>query len=58
MRKRYLGDGVYVAFDEDGGQIVLTAEDGQRASDTIYLDLSLFMHLQNFVNEHYLPKEP
>lgn len=34
--KDYLGDGVYAAYD--GYQIVLTAEDGIMATDTIYID--------------------
>lgn len=34
--KAYIGDGVYVAFD--GYSLILTAEDGVRATNTIYLE--------------------
>ena len=36
FEKRYLGDGVYAEYD--GYQIKLTAENGLRVTDTIYLD--------------------
>jgi len=35
--KTYLGDGVYAQID-DAGQVVLTTEDGLRATNTIYLE--------------------
>lgn len=34
--KDYLGDGLYAQFD--GHHIVLTAENGLRATDTVYLE--------------------
>lgn len=36
MEKEYLGDGAYVKFD--GFHVVVTAEDGTRATDTVALD--------------------
>lgn len=36
-RKQYLGDGVYA--DVSGYRIVLTTEDGERITNTIYLEL-------------------
>ena len=36
MAKEYLGDSVYV--DSDGYHIILTTEEGQSTTNTIYLD--------------------
>lgn len=36
--KAYLGDGVYAAFDQVRGCLVLTTEDGIRATNTIYFE--------------------
>jgi hypothetical protein len=36
MPKTYLGDGLYADFD--GYHVVLTAENGIRATNTVYLD--------------------
>jgi hypothetical protein len=41
--RSYLGDGLYVDFD--GYQIVLTAEDGKRATNTVYLEPSTYAAL-------------
>lgn len=41
--KRYLGDGVYASYD--GYHIVLTAEDGVVATNTIYLEPSVLAAL-------------
>ncbi len=45
--KRYLGDGAYVAYD--GQSLILTAEDGLRATDTVVLDSEGFQALLDFV---------
>jgi hypothetical protein len=42
-----LGDGVYC--DNDGYQIILTAEDGIRATNTIYLEPAVFNALVDYV---------
>lgn len=44
--KRYLGDAVYVKFD--GYHIVLTTEDGIRATNTIALEPSVFTALIDY----------
>jgi hypothetical protein len=46
MNKTYLGDGVYVTVDE--GTLVLTAENGIRALETIYLEPEVFRELVKF----------
>lgn len=35
-RKQYLGDAVYVVFD--GYHVVLTTEDGERTTNSIYIE--------------------
>ena len=47
MEKVYLGDGVYVQFD--GHHFVLTAEDGTRVTNTIYLDMQVYQGLADYV---------
>jgi len=37
MNKEYLGDGAYAEVDEDG-RLVLTTENGLRATNTIYFE--------------------
>ncbi len=49
--KTYLGDGVYVDFDEDRAAIVLTAENGISATDTIYLEGNVFEALLLYVEK-------
>ena len=44
--KDYIGDGVYVVFDGYG--IWLTAEDGIRATDAVYLEPSILRRLVQF----------
>ena len=46
--KVYLGDGAYARFDGYG--IVLTAENGIRATDTIYLEPEVYRALVAFVD--------
>jgi len=48
-RKRYIGDGVYMAYDEFG--FILTTEDGEKATNTIYLEPAVLAQLIRFVNE-------
>jgi hypothetical protein len=47
MKKTYLGDGVYASFD--GYQIRLTAEDGVRETEIIYLDSQVQDALANYI---------
>jgi len=47
--KRYLGDGVYV--QRERCSIVLTAEDGIRATDTIYLEPEVIRALEEYLKE-------
>ena len=45
--KEHLGDGVYVRADETG--LILTAENGERATDTIYLEPEVWAALAAYV---------
>jgi hypothetical protein len=45
--KRYIGDGAYVDFD--GWNLILTAEDGIRATNTIYLEPEVWRQLVEYV---------
>ena len=45
--KEYLGDGAYVEFDGYG--LRLTAEDGVRVTNQVYLDPSVYAALLRFV---------
>ncbi len=45
--KEYLGDSVYVRYD--GWMLVLTTENGVEASNTIYLEPSVWKALMRFV---------
>lgn len=47
--KAHLGDGAYVDFD--GWSLILTAEDGVRATDTIYLEPEVWERLVRYVGE-------
>lgn len=51
MMKRYLGDGVYV--EVENGMFKLTAENGIRATDIIYLEPSVEKALREYVDETY-----
>lgn len=46
MTKEYLGDGVYVDFD--GYQLVLTAENGISATNTIYMEPGVYLALTEY----------
>lgn len=46
-RKVYLGDGAFARWDPEREQLVLTAENGIRATDTIYFEpevLAMLIH--------------
>ncbi len=45
--KEYLGDGAYINFD--GYQIILTAENGIRATDTIVLEPEVLERFLRYV---------
>jgi hypothetical protein len=47
-QKDYLGDGVYVDFDGFG--LVLTAEDGIRATNTIVLEPEVYAALLAYIS--------
>jgi hypothetical protein len=47
MPKEYLGDGVYAGWD--GYAIVLTTEDGIRATNTVVLEPDVYSALARYV---------
>ncbi len=49
--KRYLGDGVYADVDDACGSIVLTTEDGIRATNTIYLEPEVIASLLRYIGD-------
>jgi len=46
--KHYLGDGAYVDFDGFG--LILTAEDGYKPTDTVYLEPAVWAELKKYVD--------
>lgn len=54
--KRYLGDGVYADLDE-GGRIVLTAENGIYATNTIYLEPEVSRELIEYIRSNQFVDE-
>ena len=54
--KTYLGDGVYVQFLQDQFQFLLTANDGSKDTDFIFLDSEVCLQLIDFI-ESKLGKE-
>ena len=51
MNKEYLGDGAYVSFD--GYSLIVTAEDGIRATNTIVLEPEVFVMLLRYAQRAY-----
>lgn len=51
--REYLGDGAYVGFD--GFNVVLTAENGIRATDIVYLEPSVFESLSRWYASRIRP---
>jgi len=51
MAKEYVGDSVYADFD--GFQICFTTENGFGASNTIYMELAVFMNAIRFAERCY-----
>jgi hypothetical protein len=49
--RAYLGDGLYADFD--GTQIVLSAENGVRAHDTVYLDGQVLEAFDQWREKHF-----
>jgi hypothetical protein len=49
MEKTYLGDGLYVDFD--GYQLVLTAENGEKVTNVVYLEPQVYIALTEYVKE-------
>lgn len=56
--KAYLGDGVYVDFDAERRAIVLTAENGIEATDTIYLERDVYEALALYADRIFDPLPP
>jgi len=50
-QKVYLGDAVYARFECDTEQIVLTAEDGYRALNTIYLEPEVLRMFESYIRD-------
>lgn len=48
--KIYLGDGAYAEYDGYG--VKVTAENGIRATDTVYLEPDVLKALINFAQKH------
>ena len=48
----YLGDGVYIVVDQDGDGVWLTAEDGTRATDAVFLERAVCVHLLEYLGRH------
>lgn len=46
--KEYLGDGVYIQLSPQGA-IILTTEDGMRATNTIVLETEVLLELNNYL---------
>ena len=49
MKKRYLGDGVYVQEHDYG--LLLTTENGIEVLDKIYLEPEVYLSLVQFIQE-------
>jgi hypothetical protein len=49
MKKEYLGDGVYAAYEEGSDSILLTTEDGINVTNEIYLEAHVISALNCFV---------
>jgi hypothetical protein len=47
-KKLYLGDGVYATFNDVSDQIVLTTENGLRATNTIIIERAVWRELCRF----------
>ena len=61
MRKTYLGDGVFIAYDTDRQMLVLTAGRIDHADQTIYLDTEPLIQLARYIApyvEHLTAGEP
>lgn len=53
--KTYLGDSVYVAAWEDG--LVLTTENGNGPTNTIFLEPSVYLALQAYAVNAFKPRQ-
>lgn len=49
--KTYLGDGLYVNFD--GYQLMVSAENGVVATDTVYMEPNVLVALLRFAGQHF-----
>lgn len=51
--KEYVGDGVYIDTDYDGG-IVLTTENGVSTTNTIYLDYEVVISVLRYLRKYHV----
>ena len=49
--KTYLGDGVFAEYDTSAEHIILTAEDGVRVTNVIYIDSWVEGKLMEFIKK-------
>lgn len=53
IHKQYLGDAVYIAFDENVGEVVLTTEDGISVSNTICIEPEAMANMLIWLTERF-----
>lgn len=53
MNKEYLGDAVYASMSESTGDLVLTTEDGVRATNTVVLEAEVMISLISYLKRNY-----
>lgn len=51
MKKAYLGDGVYVEFDYQLAQLILTTENGIAVTNRIVLEAEVYAALTTYVDK-------
>ena len=51
MSKQYIGDGVYVEYDNYG--VILTTEDGIEATNIIYLEAVVLNNLNEYLKDMF-----
>lgn len=57
MKKEYLGDAVYAQMSESTGDLVLTTEDGIRATNTVVLEAEVIVGLISYLKRNYSFRE-
>ena len=56
-RKEYIGDAVYADID-NWNALILTTEDGIRATNTIVLEPDILEQLLSYIKRHNVPRGP